>query len=583
MATASSKAKAASSYMRCRPKLPAASVGPGIITKDNWDNRPRPGSAAIPIMPHPTSRIGSATDVSAAATTNPTTTGTTTGQKISVASPVFTPSRTPLVAAAVTEAQPIRSIPSLTYSPQQLYGSSTQTPELMPHLSQPDPARYHQQYGYGFYDQADQYAGMHMIQGGIKSMGLGQQQSNMQEQSNYQDNAQLENFFMHQQTNTPENLLKRNEAVQKVLDPSVPDGPNLPITVDSYHTLFPLEDSSTPSKIFGYPTSVYKAIRSVDGKPYILRRIEGFRMMNAATMACLESWRHVRHANVVSFIEAFTTKAFGDSSLVLVYDYHPLASTMAATYFSRNDLPTTKGVEERVIWSFICQLTSALRTIHMQNLAARVVDFSKVVVTGKNRFSLNCCGVMDILTFEAKTSVLQLQANHLGRNYSSDMVTVAMYLLSNTPTPKSLDEVSRLIAPRLLQEVNDASQYNDRLEDELSRELENARLVRLLCKLGFINERPEYDLDLTWAETGDVYLLKLFRDYVFHQVDEAGAPLLDLAHVLQTLNKLDVGVDEKIMLTSRDEKSCLIASYRDLKQCIDTTFREMISRRGRQK
>ncbi|KAH6569689.1 hypothetical protein BASA62_004697 [Batrachochytrium salamandrivorans] len=627
---------------------PAASVGPGIITKDNWDNRPRPGSAAIPIMPHPTSRIGSATDVSAAAaTTNPTTTGTTTGQKISVASPVFTPSRTPLVAAAVTEAQPIRSIPSLTYSPQQLYGSSTQTPELMPHLSQPDPARYHQQYGYGFYDQADQYAGMHMIQGGIKSMGLGQQQSNMQEQSNYQDNAQLENFFMHQQTNTPylplqyhlynsalpkvsnlpsniksshyffiddnlrENLLKRNEAVQKVLDPSVPDGPNLPITVDSYHTLFPLEDSSTPSKIFGYPTSVYKAIRSVDGKPYILRRIEGFRMMNAATMACLESWRHVRHANVVSFIEAFTTKAFGDSSLVLVYDYHPLASTMAATYFSRNDLPTTKGVEERVIWSFICQLTSALRTIHMQNLAARVVDFSKVVVTGKNRFSLNCCGVMDILTFEAKTSVLQLQQedmrnlgqlivslavgsplslqniqkclDHLGRNYSSDMVTVAMYLLSNTPTPKSLDEVSRLIAPRLLQEVNDASQYNDRLEDELSRELENARLVRLLCKLGFINERPEYDLDLTWAETGDVYLLKLFRDYVFHQVDEAGAPLLDLAHVLQTLNKLDVGVDEKIMLTSRDEKSCLIASYRDLKQCIDTTFREMISRRGRQK
>ncbi|KAJ1343408.1 hypothetical protein BSLG_001998 [Batrachochytrium salamandrivorans] len=540
MATASSKAKAASSYMRCRPKLPAASVGPGIITKDNWDNRPRPGSAAIPIMPHPTSRIGSATDVSAAATTNPTTTGTTTG---------------------------------------------TQTPELMPHLSQPDPARYHQQYGYGFYDQQ------------INTLG------------NYQDNAQLENFFMHQQTNTPylplqyhlynsalpkvsnlpsniksshyffiddnlrENLLKRNEAVQKVVDPSVPDGPNLPITVDSYHTLFPLEDSSTPSKIFGYPTSVYKAIRSVDGKPYILRRIEGFRMMNAATMACLESWRHVRHANVVSFIEAFTTKAFGDSSLVLVYDYHPLASTMAATYFLEMICQLPKGGGKGDMEFYLSAHVGAQNYSHAK-FGCSSCGF---------QFSLNCCGVMDILTFEAKTSVLQLQANHLGRNYSSDMVTVAMYLLSNTPTPKSLDEVSRLIAPRLLQEVNDASQYNDRLEDELSRELENARLVRLLCKLGFINERPEYDLDLTWAETGDVYLLKLFRDYVFHQVDEAGAPLLDLAHVLQTLNKLDVGVDEKIMLTSRDEKSCLIASYRDLKQCIDTTFREMISRRGRQK
>jgi hypothetical protein len=32
----------------------------------------------------------------------------------------------------------------------------------------------------------------------------------------------------------------------------------------------------------------------------------------------------------------------------------------------------------------------------------------------------------------------------------------------------------------------------DRLQHELHSELENARLVRLLCKFGFINERPEY-------------------------------------------------------------------------------------------
>jgi hypothetical protein len=34
--------------------------------------------------------------------------------------------------------------------------------------------------------------------------------------------------------------------------------------------------------------------------------------------------------------------------------------------------------------------------------------------------------------------------------------------------------------------------YADELESELMGELENARLVRLLCKFGFINERPEY-------------------------------------------------------------------------------------------
>jgi PAB-dependent poly(A)-specific ribonuclease subunit 3 len=32
----------------------------------------------------------------------------------------------------------------------------------------------------------------------------------------------------------------------------------------------------------------------------------------------------------------------------------------------------------------------------------------------------------------------------------------------------------------------------DHLEGELLSELENARLVRLLAKFGFINERPEY-------------------------------------------------------------------------------------------
>jgi PAB-dependent poly(A)-specific ribonuclease subunit 3 len=98
----------------------------------------------------------------------------------------------------------------------------------------------------------------------------------------------------------------------------------------------------------------------------------------------------------------------------------------------------------------------------------------------------------------------------------------------------------------------------------LSRELENARLVRLLIKLGFINERTEFDRNPQWAETGDRYILKLFRDYVFHQVSEGGEPVLDLAHVLSCLNKLDAGTDERIMLVSRDEQFCFIVSYKEV-------------------
>jgi PAB-dependent poly(A)-specific ribonuclease subunit 3 len=59
---------------------------------------------------------------------------------------------------------------------------------------------------------------------------------------------------------------------------------------------------------------------------------------------------------------------------------------------------------------------------------------------------------------------------------------------------------------------------NDEVLNELSKETENGRLFRILVKLGMMNERPENDMDPGWSETGDRYLLKLFRDFVFHQV-----------------------------------------------------------------
>ncbi len=44
--------------------------------------------------------------------------------------------------------------------------------------------------------------------------------------------------------------------------------------------------------------------------------------------------------------------------------------------------------------------------------------------------------------------------------------------------------------------------------------------------------------DPRWSETGDRYIIKLFRDYVFHQVDENGNPVMNFSHVLTCLNKV---------------------------------------------
>ncbi|GME78294.1 unnamed protein product [Ambrosiozyma monospora] len=113
------------------------------------------------------------------------------------------------------------------------------------------------------------------------------------------------------------------------------------------------------------------------------------------------------------------------------------------------------------------------------------------------------------------------------------------------------------------------------MESWLSREVENARLVRLMTKLESICDRPERGSDGAWSETGERYPVKLFKDYVFHQVNESGHPVVDLTHVVNCLNKLDAGSEETLLLVSPDETTCLIMSYRNLKQLVDKSFSQL--------
>jgi len=156
--------------------------------------------------------------------------------------------------------------------------------------------------------------------------------------------------------------------------------------------------------------------------------------------------------------------------------------------------------------------------------------------------------------------------------YSLEFRSVLGQLLDQIPGIDTVSQLITALAPHLADSL-DASFYStDYITSQMTRELENGRLVRLLCKLGFINERGEFELDKQWSEGGDRYVIKLFRDYVFHQVDEKGAPVVDLAHVLTCLNKLDAGVDEKIALVTRDENNIIVISYKELKSAIDTAF-----------
>ena len=55
---------------------------------------------------------------------------------------------------------------------------------------------------------------------------------------------------------------------------------------------------------------------------------------------------------------------------------------------------------ESLIWTYVVQLSSALRTIHTAGLACRVMDPTKIVICAKSRLKVNCVGIFDVLTFD---------------------------------------------------------------------------------------------------------------------------------------------------------------------------------------
>ncbi|KAH7401250.1 PABP-dependent poly(A) nuclease 3 [Pyrenochaeta sp. MPI-SDFR-AT-0127] len=426
-----------------------------------------------------------------------------------------------------------------------------------------------------------------------------------------------------------EDLQKRAEIARQTL-------PNTSLpAIEQFHSLFCLDTSPQKNTApFGYASWIYKAISNKDGKTYALRRLENFRLTSETAIRSAQPWKRILNGSVVTIHEAFTTRAFGDSSLILVTDYYPNSKSLADEHFKpmqrfHGRQSTSSHVPEQVLWGYIVQVASALKTIHGSGLAARLITPSKILLTSKNRIRLNACSIMDIVQFDNARPVAELQADdfvqlgrlilciannnptaHLQMQKSMDYVTRSytarlkecmQWLLSpqalpgtpSSPTTssamqKDIDTFLGGIADQFASVFDSELHAQDTLTNTLGRELESSRIVRLLVKLNMINERPELDASQNipgsnttnpssvWAETGERYYLKLFRDYVFHQVDANGHPVTDLAHVLDCLNKLDAGTDEKIALISRDEQNVLIVSYREIKRALESSFQDLL-------
>lgn len=414
-------------------------------------------------------------------------------------------------------------------------------------------------------------------------------------------------------------LQQHNYLIQAQVDPTSELSRRVPPYIHHYHTLFPLEDISNddhPSRALGLRTVVLKGIHQEDGRPHALWRLNGLQiapsqqLMQTAT-AVVQKWAPLGpHPNVVALRDVFVSKELDNvPSLYFAYDYHPGAVTLQQVHI-RPPGPNRMvqiNVTEPQLWSYAIQIASALRAVHRAGLVCRAANLapSKVILTAKNRVRVNAVGIIGVLVAGEHRDMVKLHAQDLmalGRlllclacgttsapsldfcvsKYSQDFVSVVRALLraKGDGGIRDAGHLCGVLGQRAFTEMEQLHVFNDGLMGELGREVENGRLLRLLIKLGYINERPGTDMTPDWSETGDRYLLKLLRDYIFHNTNEDGTPMMDWGHVIECLNKLDAGVPEKILLMGRDETSMLVASYMDLRKCVETAYTELNKQAG---
>jgi PAB-dependent poly(A)-specific ribonuclease subunit 3 len=148
---------------------------------------------------------------------------------------------------------------------------------------------------------------------------------------------------------------------------------------------------------------------------------EDYRLTQQSAFAPIEVWSQIQHPNIIAVREAFTTRSFGDNckelslaklfshigtlALVVVYAYYPNAETLydahikpkvpayqQPIYYGRHQQLQKyqqahhQLLAERTLWSYIAQLASAIKKVHERGQAVRMLDVTKILVTGQNRF-----------------------------------------------------------------------------------------------------------------------------------------------------------------------------------------------------
>ncbi|KAL3318975.1 PAB-dependent poly(A)-specific ribonuclease subunit 3 [Cichlidogyrus casuarinus] len=282
------------------------------------------------------------------------------------------------------------------------------------------------------------------------------------------------------------------------------------------------------------------------------------------------------------------------------------------------DAPPFSMLPESTLWSYLIQLVHAIRFLHSKlKRACCLLDPAKILLQDGTRILLNSLGVPEVfevahrdkpgMEMTSRKNMAQdlvdlgqvilcvacgtamavdpthvsTSFNLLSRHYSSEFTMIVQELVtgdfSSPLLSGGIESVITAVAPQAFDHVTRLYHHNDYLERELLNQLECGRLFRLVCKFQTVLERSD-ESDPQWSEVSNRYLLKLFRDFVFHQVDSNGAPFLDLAHVVNALNKMEAASPEPVCLVSRDNHNVIIVTYDQVRDWLEQSFNHLVEK-----
>lgn len=437
-------------------------------------------------------------------------------------------------------------------------------------------------------------------------------------------------FFID--TDLRNSLLNRVHATMLQADEKLAS--HLPESVEGYVNLVPLEKPSLPNVSGTYKCAslCVKAFKLDDYAPFLLRVVRNVTVSSHSVHSLVEKLAAVQHPNLVPVRRCFTTNEFfGEPSTVFVFDFVPCASTLQHRHMSdplrltgfaspfnadrvARPVSAMKSAMERTMMPeaqlvvYLVQMLSGIAYVHKTlGMACRFLDPTKILVTDGQRIRINCLGMADMMIplpdtevemYQKKdlcflgqimiglacgtivsvleSSMLNTTLEMVRQSYSSDVSGLLLQLWQEEIV--CVDQAISAVAARAFDHTANLYSNLDYMETQLAKQMECDRLFRLVCKLATVCERNELGAESQWSETEGRYLLKLFRDFVFHQVDHSGAPWLDISHIVTCMNKLDVGSPEKTYLVSREGHNVIIATYAELKRCLDESYQYLMNK-----